>query len=98
MDWSVHSIDNGFEFTKNYPSRKNLVKQMSQICCLNECLPLTKELKTSQNDLTTVNFFDFEQQCFSILTDDELMKDVNLMFPHDNPCQYLRLNNTHLNV
>ena len=53
MDWAVHSIDNGFEFTKNYPSSKNLVKQMSLICCLDECLPLTKELKTSQNDLTT---------------------------------------------
>ena len=37
-------------------------------------------------------FFYFEQQCFSILTDDELMKDVNLTFPHDNPYQYLRLN------
>ena len=92
MDWAVHSVDNGFAFTKDYPSRKNLLKQMSQICCLDECLPLTKELKTSQNEVTTVNFFDFEQQCFSILTDQELMRDENLTFPHDNPCKYIRLN------
>ena len=35
-------------------------------------------------------FFNFEQQCFSLLTNPELMKDENLSFPNNDPCDYRR--------
>ena len=97
MKWAVHSVKNGFQFAKGFPSRQKVVTEMSNVCCLNGLAPRQKPLKLTNNRQTLVNYFDFEQQCFSILSNPDLMSDENLSFPNDNPCHYSRVNKNVLN-
>ena len=88
VDWAIVSIENGFKFDRKYPSREKLIKIMSKVCCLDELSPKSSKLILSTREEVTINFFDFEQQCFSLLTDTDLMKDDNLCFPNDDPCKF----------
>ena len=90
VDWAIVSIENGFKFERKYPSREKLIKSMSKVCCLDQLSPMSSKLVLSTREEITINFFDFEQQCFSLLTDTDLMKDENLSFPNDDPCQFER--------
>ena len=90
VDWAIVSIENGFRFEKKYPSREKLIQTMSKLCCLEELSPKTNQLVLSTTEEITINSFDFEQQCFSLLTDVDLMKDENLSFPNQDPCNYRR--------
>ena len=90
VDWAIVSIENGFKFDKKYPSQEKLIKSMSKVCCLDELSPKSSLLVLSTRKEITINFFNFEQQCFSLLTDTDLMKDENLSFPNDDPCEFER--------
>ena len=94
VDWAIVSIENGFKFERKYPSREKLIKTMSKVCCLEELSPKSRKLVLSTREKITINFFDFEQQCFSLLTDTDLMKDENLSFPNDDPCEFERHDST----
>ena len=44
--------------------------------------PLSTNLVAHNSETTTVTFFNFEEMCFSLLSDETLMKDENLTFHH----------------
>ena len=44
------------------------------------------------SETTTVTFFNFEEMCFSLLSDETLMKDENLTFHHPDPRNCLPVN------
>ena len=90
MNWAVKSASRGYKFVKGYPSRETLLKDMAFLVCLDKNLPLKEVCSLSDGTETTVNYFDFEQQCFSLLNDSNLMIDDNLTFPHNDPCDYER--------
>ena len=97
MNWAIHSVKNGFQFSQTFPSRKKVISEMSKVCCLNGSVPIQKSLSLTNNEETSVNYFDFEQQCFSMLTNPDLMSDKNMSFPNTNPCDYVRKNINDIN-
>ena len=90
MDWAAHCTTNGFKFSQQFPSRSTIIKEISSITCLDGVAPHNQKILLSHNQTTVVNYFDFEQQCFSLLTDKELMIDDHFSFPNNNPCDYER--------
>ena len=96
MDWAIQSVDNGFKFCRDYHSREKLLKLSATVCCLKELAPKHHEVELQTSPRTNVVYVDFEQQCFSLLTCPKLMKDENLSFPNDNPCDYKRKDKNNL--
>ena len=90
MNWAVHSVSNGFSFRKDYPSRQVLIKTMSSACCLQDLVPKQHLINLKTSGMTNVSLFDFEQVCFSLLSQPSLMQDDNMSFPNDHPCSYIR--------
>ena len=74
-----------------------MISEISKVCCLNGSVPIQKSLSLTNNEETSVNYFDFEQQCFSMLTNPDLMSDKNMSFPNTNPCDYVRKNINDIN-
>ena len=90
MDWAVDCFHSGFQFPFNYPPRQNIISRMSEQYLMNDMKPKLNQLVLCNNQQIQVSVFDFEQMCFSLLTDDKLMVDENFTFQNDDPRDYKR--------
>ena len=90
MDWAVDCFHSGFQFPFNYPPRQNIISRMSEQYLMNDMKPKLNQLVLCNNQQIQVSVFDFEQMCFSLLTDDKLMVDENFTFPNDDPRDFKR--------
>ena len=97
MKWAVKSKSNGYQFNNSYPSRKSLLKQLKDLTCGEKLQPIPKKVSLSGSESTVVTTFDFEQMCFSLLTDNSIMRDENFTFAHDDPRTFERLNEERTN-
>ena len=94
MNWVTKSKMDGYKFSNSYPSRKLLMRELNEILCGNALKPCQKPLSLDDDSSELVTTFDFESMCFSLLTDDTIMKDENFTFINDDPRIFNQTNNT----
>ena len=90
MNWATKSKTNGYQFTNLHPTRKSLMKELNEMLCANSLKPIQKVVTLSDNTTELVTTFDFEKMCFSLLTDENIMKDENFTFVNDDPRDFKR--------
>ena len=97
MDLATTSFHEGYQFSVHYPSRKQLLQDLCDLSCMNESFPVEKDIILT-DEISTMNVvcFDFEQMCYSILSDEDIMSDGNLTFPNKDSKQFQRLDNDKL--
>lgn len=93
MHWVTRSKANGYEFNNIFPTRKSLMKELNDMLCANNLKPIQKEVSLSDTTTELVTTFDFENMCFSLLTDQTVMKDENFSFVNDDPRNFTRSTN-----
>ena len=76
MNWVTKSKMEGYKFSKTYPSRKLLMRELNEILCGNALKPCQKQLSLPDQSSKLVTTFDFESMCFSLLTDDTIMRST----------------------
>ena len=85
MEWCTRSFQNGYRFPYNFLGRKKMISQLSNIFCMRKMIPQSSSIQLHNGQTCLVNHFDFEQMCYSILSDSNIMQDDNFNFGNNNP-------------
>ena len=93
MDWAAKSTSLGFQFNFDFPKRERIISKMSEMLCLNDAQPFEIEVQLTDESIIKVVCFDFQEMCYSILSDETIMQDENYTFRNDDPRSFSRKGN-----
>ena len=80
MNWSANAYLGGYKFPSRFSSRDKMVDKLSDIFCMKKMVPSFTTIQLHDGKNSKVNHFDFEQMCYSLLSDETIMKDSNFSF------------------
>ena len=88
MKWAANAYNKGYKFPFHFPNRNNMIQKMSDLFCMRKMEPLFQTIDLHDGTKSKVNYFDFEQMCYSLLSDQNLMRDCNFSFGNNNPTAF----------
>ena len=93
MKWAANAYNKGYKFPFHYPNRDNMIQKLSDLFCMRKMEPLFQTIDLHNGTKCKVNYFDFEQMCYSLLSDQYLMRDSNFSFGNNNPMAFQKNKN-----
>lgn len=96
MDWATNAFNAGYKFPCRRLSRSKMIEKLSDIFCLKKTAPMSSTIRLHSGDPCKVSYFDFEQMCYSLLSDESLMTDSNMSFGNNNPAPFQKQQNSTL--
>jgi hypothetical protein len=83
MSWAYNAVSQGHRFVPNFQDRKTVFNQMFMQYDMKGILPKTTNVMLVECQCVKVIHFDFQQMIHSLLLDETLMQEDNLVL-HDN--------------
>ena len=65
-----------------------MIEKLSDIFCLKKTAPMSSTICLHSGNPCKVSYFDFEQMCYSLLSDESLMTDFNMSFGNNQPVPF----------
>ena len=84
MNWAVESYHSGHKFPFNFPSREKVISKLSSQLHMVGMKPTQTQITICNDKKINVTHFNFEEMCLSLLSDENLMSDENLIFHNKN--------------
>ena len=92
MNWATTAYNSGYKFPCHYPNRNNMINKISEVFCMRKMAPVYETITLHDGNKCNVSHFDFEQMCYSLLSDKSLMKDSNFSLGNNHPKQFQKVN------
>ena len=96
MDWATNAYNAGYKFPYRRLNRAKMIEKLSDIFCLKKTAPMSSTICLHSGNPCKVSYFDFEQMCYSLLSDESLMTDFNMSFGNNNPVPFQKEQNSTL--
>ena len=89
MNWAAKSASLGYQFNFDFPKRDRIISKMAELFCLDGAKPFEIEVQLSNESIVKVVCFDFQEMCYSILSDENIMKDDNYTLRNNDPRNFV---------
>ena len=93
MKWAASAYNKGYKFPAHYPTRNKMIEKLSCVFCMRKMEPSFQNIVLHDGRKCKVNYFDFEQMCYSLLSDQYLMRDSNFSLGNNNPIAFQKNKN-----